>query len=148
MGLCRQNMGRIGLRCDKAIQMAKTVTLTIDWRQAELDMPENLQERQTEALLQDLAVLDGVEQVDRVADPDVPDGGMGAAWLWSILTAKITVDGLKQIGKEVQERLPGKPIEFTIKSGEKEVTVKNLRPDDLDATLEKLVAAAKELAED
>ena len=111
-------------------------------------MPENLQERQTVALLQDLVALDGVEQVDRVADPDVPDGGMGAAWLWGILTAKITVDGLKQLGKDVQARLPGKPIEFTIKSGDKEVTVKNLRPSDLDATLDKLVAAAKELAED
>ena len=54
---------------------------------------------------------------------------------------------LKRLAKEVQERLPSKPISFTVKAGDREVTISNLRPDDLDATLEKLVAAAKSLAE-
>ncbi|MFZ4678381.1 MAG: hypothetical protein ACOYM4_22275 [Nodosilinea sp.] len=128
--------------------MADTVWLTIDWREATTAMPEAQQETLTETLFRDMKGLDEVEQVRRVADPDLPDGGMGAAWLWSILTAEITVEGLKALGQEVQARLPDKPIEFTIKSGDREVTVKNLRPADLDATLDKLVAAAQQLAED
>lgn len=128
--------------------MAKTVWLTIDWHEAEGAVPEAQQEALTETLFRELHGFDGVEQVSRVADPKVPTGGMGAGWLWSVLTAEITLDGLKALGQEVQARLPGKPIEFTVKAGDREVTVKNLRPADLDATLEKLVTAAQQLAED
>jgi hypothetical protein len=126
----------------------QAVWLTIDWREAEGAVPEAQQEALTESLFRDLQGMDGVEQVRRVADPDVPTGGMGAAWLWSILTAQITVDGLKALGQEAQARLPGKPITFTLKAGDREITVENLRPTDLETTLDQLVAAAKQLAED
>lgn len=125
-----------------------TVELIINWREAEGTVPDAQQEALTETLFRDLRGFDGVEQVSRVADPAAPTGGMGAAWLWSVLTFEITVDSLRELGQEVQARLPGKPIEFTVKAGDREVTVKNLRPADLDATLDKLVAAAQKLAED
>lgn len=128
--------------------MTQAVWLTIDWREAEGAVPEAQQEALTEALFRDLQGFDGVEQIGRVADPDAPTGGMGAAWLWSILTAQITVDSLKALGQEAQARLPGKPIEFTLKAGDREITVKNLRPADLETTLDHLVAAAQQLAED
>ncbi len=114
--------------------MTETVWLTIDWREAESAVPSAQQEALTETLFRELHGFDGVEQVSRVADPHAPTGGMGAAWLWSILTAEITLDGLKALGQEVQARLPGKPIEFTVKAGDREVTVKNLPPTNLDAT--------------
>lgn len=126
----------------------QVVWLTLDWREAKGAVPVAQQEALTESLFRDLQGIDGVEQVRRVADPDAPTGGMGVAWLWSILTAQITVDGLKALGQEAQARLPGKPIEFTLKAGDREITVKNLRPADLEATLDQLVAAAKQLAED
>lgn len=126
----------------------QVVWLTLDWREAKGAVPVAQSEALTESLFRDLQGIDGVEQVRRVADPDAPTGGMGVAWLWSILTAQITVDGLKALGQEAQARLPGKPIEFTLKAGDREITVKNLRPADLEATLDQLVAAAKQLAED
>jgi hypothetical protein len=127
--------------------MTKTLWLTIDWRDADAEVPEAQQEQLTEVLFREMNCFDEVERVERVADPAAPDGGMGAAWLWSMLTAEVTIANLQRLGKEVQERLPGKPISFTVKAGDLEVTISNLRPDDLDATLEKLVAAAKSLAE-
>lgn len=127
--------------------MTSLLWLTIDWREADADVPEAQQEQFTEVLFRELNGFDEVERVERVADPTVPDGGMGAAWLWGILTAEVGVANLKRLGKEVQERLPGKPISFTVKAGDREVTISNLRPDDLDATLDKLVAAAKSLSE-
>ncbi|MDA0267431.1 MAG: hypothetical protein O3A14_10830 [Cyanobacteria bacterium] len=130
--------------------MTKSLWLTIDWRDADTDIPETQQEQLTEVLFREMNCFDEVERVERVADPAVPDGGMGAAWLWGILTAEVTVANLKRLGQEVQERLPGKPISFTVKAtkdGGAEVSATNVRPDDLDATLEKLVAAAKTLAE-
>jgi hypothetical protein len=128
--------------------MANTVQLMIDWRDADADMPAAQQETVTELLFREMNGFGEVERVERVADPAAPKGGMGAAWLWSILTAEVTIANIKRLGQEVQERLPGKPISFTVKAGDREVTVQNLRPDDLDATLEKLVAAAKDLAQD
>ncbi|ASC73379.1 uncharacterized protein XM38_043440 [Halomicronema hongdechloris C2206] len=129
--------------------MAKRVRLTIDWRQGMADVPLDHQETITTSLFQDLSQLDEVDQINRVADPQVPAGGMGvAAWLWSILTAEITIEGIKALGQDVQARLPGKPIEFTLEAGGKSISVKNLRPADLDATLDKLVAAAQDLAND
>jgi hypothetical protein len=127
--------------------MTTPLWLTIDWRDADANVPEAQQEQFTEVLFREMNCFDEVERVERVADPAVPDGGMGAAWLWGILTAKVTLENLKRLGQEVQERLPGKPISFTVKAGDREVTINNLRPDDLDATLEKLVAAARSLAE-
>lgn len=128
--------------------MDSTITLTLDWREAVAEMPEAQQEALTAALFREAQNLEEVERVERLADADVPDGGMGAAWLWSILTAEITIDGIKKLGQEAQARLPGKPIEFTVKSGESSISVKNLRPEDLDATLDKLVEAAKALVKD
>ena len=126
--------------------MADTVWLTIDWRQADPDIPEAQQEAFTEILFREMNGFDEIERVERVADPDAPAGGMGAAWLWSILTAEVTVENVKRLGQEVHERLPGKPMTFTVKSGDREVTAENVRPENLDATLDKLVVAAKKLA--
>ncbi|MFG6100609.1 hypothetical protein SPB21_35550 [Leptothoe sp. ISB3NOV94-8A] len=71
--------------------MTDTILLVIDWRDADSDMPEEQQEVLTQTLFQELRALDEVEDVKRIADPDVPDGGMGAKWLWSVLTAEITI---------------------------------------------------------
>ena len=128
--------------------MSGTVWLTVDWRDADDAMPEAQQEAVTELLFREMNGFDEVERVGRVADPAAPEGSMGVAWLWSMLTAEVTAANLKRFGKEVQERLPGKPISFTVKAGDREVTIQNLHPDDLDATLDKLVAAAKDLAND
>jgi hypothetical protein len=121
--------------------------LTLDWRNAASDLSESQQEALTQSLFRDFQTLDAVEQVQRIADPEVPAGGMGAQWLWSILTAEITVEGIKQVAAEAHARLPGKPMDFTVKMGDQEITVKNVRPGDadFDAVLTKLVAAAKEL---
>ena len=127
--------------------MTDTISLTIDWREADSNMPEEQQEVLTQTLFQELRALDEVEDVKRVADPDVPDGGMGANWLWSVLTAEITIEGIKQVCQDAYERLPGKPIEFTLEVDGKKANIgaKNVRPDNFDETLEKLVAAAQKL---
>lgn len=131
--------------------MTDTVWLTVDWRDADAHIPEEQQERFTEILLREMNRFDEVERMERVPDPAVPDGGMGAAWLWSILTAEVTVDNLKRLGQEVQARMPGKPMSFSFKrskEGDVEFSVENVRPEDFDAKLNQLVAAAQKLTED
>lgn len=122
-----------------------TVRLTVDWRTAESDVPEAMQEIFTQSLFQDLRRLDAIATVDRVPDSDVPEGGMGAKWLWSVLTAEIPGDGIKLALQEVFARLPGKPIDFVLEVDGRKMEVKGVRPDDIDDVSEKLVAAAKKL---
>ncbi|MEO1394939.1 MAG: hypothetical protein AAFV90_18705 [Cyanobacteria bacterium J06634_5] len=126
--------------------MTDTVRLTIDWRTSISDMPEAQQEAFTQSLFQDLRRADAVETVERVPDPDVPDGGMGAQWLWSILTAEIPGNGIKLALQEVFARLPGKPIDFVVElEGGRKMEVKGIRPNDIDAVAEKVAAAAQKL---
>lgn len=130
--------------------MTDTVWLTIDWREAEVDTPDTQQEIYTETLFHEVNRMDEVEQAARVPDANVPDGGMGAAWLWSILTAEVSIENLKRLGQEVQARLPGKPISFSFKrskDGDVEFSMDNVRPDEFSAKLDELVAAAKALAD-
>ena len=130
--------------------MADTIKLTIDWRDAESEMPEAQQEAFTQRVWQDLRSSSSVEAVDRLPDPDVPDGGMGAHWLWNVLTAEIPGPALRAACEEALNQLAGKPIEFTVevkgKEGEsRKVIAKNVRPDNTGNVLDQLVKAAKEL---
>lgn len=130
--------------------MANNIKLTIDWRDADSDLPESHQEALTQRIYRELRTSSSVETVERVPDPDVPDGGMGAHWLWNVLTAEIPGPALRAAGEEALNQLAGKPIEFTVevegKEGEsRKVTAKNVRPDNVSNVLDDLVKAAKNL---
>ena len=127
--------------------MTDTIKLTIDWRDAVSEMPDAQQEAFTQRVWQDLRVSNAVEKVERVPDPNVPDGGMGANWLWNVLTAEIPGPALRVAAEEALYQLGGRPIEFTLEVDGKsqKVGAKNVRPDDFDEVLDKLVEAAKKL---
>ncbi|MEL7226066.1 MAG: hypothetical protein AAGL17_14775 [Cyanobacteria bacterium J06576_12] len=127
--------------------MANTIKLTIDWRDADSDMPESLQESFTQRVWQDLRASSSVEKVERLPDPDVPEGGMGAQWLLNVLTAEIPGPALKAACEEALNHLAGKPIDITIDVGgeSRKIETKNVRPDDVQRVLDQVVAAAKEL---
>ncbi|MGD1862928.1 MAG: hypothetical protein ACFB0D_00085 [Phormidesmis sp.] len=130
--------------------MTDTIKLTIDWRDADSEVPEAHQEAFTQRMFQELRTSSSMEKVERLPDPDVPEGGMGAHWLWNVLTAEIPGPALRAAGEEALNQLAGKPIEFTVevegKEGEsRKVTAKNVRPDNVGNVLDQLVEAAKEL---
>ncbi|MEM9449107.1 MAG: hypothetical protein AAGA75_11290 [Cyanobacteria bacterium P01_E01_bin.6] len=123
------------------------MNITINWRQDERDVDPERQERETEMLYRELRQMDDVEAVNRVPDPDVPDGGMGAAWLWDVLQAEVSVENIGVLYRLVRDRLPGPPIDFELTNGDRKVVVKGVRPEDMDEAVKKLVAAAKELGD-
>lgn len=130
--------------------MVETIRLTIDWREADGEVSERQQEAFTQRVLKDLRASDAVETVERVADPAVPEGGMGAQWLWSLLTAEIPGPALRAASEEALHQLAGKPIEFTVEveGASRKISVKDVRPDDFDRVVDKLVEAAKALKAD
>jgi hypothetical protein len=127
--------------------MTDTVCLTIDWRTANQGMPDSQQEIFTQQLFKELKAIDAVESVSRVADSSPPEGAMGADWLWSILTAEIPGNGLRIACQEVFSRLAGTPMDLTIEvDGQvQKIDAKNIRPDDFDEVIDKLVAAAQKM---
>jgi hypothetical protein len=83
----------------------------------------------------------------RVSDPDVPAGGMGAQWLWNILTAEIPGDDLKVACKEALSKLEGETITFTVESkgDSQKIEVSSVHPDDFDRVVDKLVDAVEKM---
>ncbi|MEN8446831.1 MAG: hypothetical protein ABG776_17680, partial [Cyanobacteria bacterium J06555_13] len=114
--------------------MVNTIKLTIDWRDASSEMPEAHQEAFTQRVWQDLRASSAVEKVERLPDPDVPEGGMGAHWLWNVLTAEIPGPALRAAGEEALNQLAGRPIKFTLEVDDKsqKIVVDDVRLDDFD----------------
>lgn len=125
--------------------MIRPIQLTIDWRDDSNQAPEARKEAFTQSVYRSLKAHDAVQKVARVPDPTVPAGGMGAQWLWNILTAEIPGDGLRAACQEALDQLEGKPVTFKIESGGKTVIAKDVNPQNFDEVVDKLVAAAKEM---
>ena len=130
--------------------MSDTVWLTIDWRASDGGLLEAQRERLTQRMFWELRSHPHTNAVTRIPDPAIPSGAMGMQWLWSILTAEISGNGLQQVCEEVFSRLPGQPMELTVEVDEKsqKIDVKNVRPGDYEAVIEKLIEAAQRMKED
>jgi hypothetical protein len=131
--------------------------LTIDWRDNVTELPPSIQEQQTQNLYRGLRQLRDVEQVDRILDPNVPDGSLGAAWLPDVLvllTKVLTAANLGYIFNTIRQRLPGTPINFEIELEDLEskrktkFSMTGVRPEDFDKALDKFTNTVKELSGD
>jgi hypothetical protein len=92
------------------------IQITIDFRDSQTN-PEK-QEKQTQLLYQQLRSITGV-RVDRVVDPNPPQGGRdGGAFLWSVLTTQLNRKNisaaLRTVAKFLDEQ-PPKPVTETPK---------------------------------
>lgn len=124
-----------------------TVSLTIDWRAANNNLSDNQQEAQTQTLFRELRTVESIETVDRVAATDMPEGAMGAQWLWHILTAEISGHALRHAATEVFDRLRHQPMELTIavNGQSQKIDAKNVHPDNYEQVIDKLVEAAQRM---
>lgn len=121
--------------------------ITLDWSMSVSDLPIERQERQTQNLYQALQQLPEVESVNRMADPNPPDGSMGAAWLRDLLLTEVIPGNIGSIFRIIQQRLPGTPMNIKIEvDGQKAVIdVEGLRPENLDMVLSKVTKVAQDL---
>lgn len=126
--------------------MLKSLQLTVDWREANRDMPDAQNEALTQTLLKELRQMDAVETVERVSDAAVPTGSMGiGSWLWGVLTAEIPGDGIKLALQEVFERLPGKPIDVVVELDGRKIEMKGVRIQDIDEVEKKVLRMSQKL---
>ena len=127
---------------------APALQVTIDFRDANL--PEEQLDRLTANVLKDLKALDEVEKVERVPDPQVPDGGMGGGTLMGLLTAEVSLQNIRALAGYLTGKFTSKPIDLEIEVSDqnaqstqsRKIKLTGVRPEDLD----RVVAAAERLA--
>jgi hypothetical protein len=94
---------------------ASNVKVTFAIEDPNLDAEEL--DRVTQNLWQELRQLDEVEKVDRVADPNPPEGNKSfCGLLVGILTAEVNAANIKFALGYLRDRLVGKPIKLALKA--------------------------------
>ena len=112
--------------------------VTIDLSNAEPDLAQEELETLTQRLFQQMGGLDEVEQVNRIPEPNPPEGSkpLSAAFLVGLLTAEVNAQNIKALLQFIWERLSGKPIELKVEANGKKLEVKAYSQQELSAAIE------------
>ncbi|MCY7275941.1 MAG: hypothetical protein LH702_19940 [Phormidesmis sp. CAN_BIN44] len=119
------------------------IKLTIAFNDPELDSEEL--EAQAQNLLAQMRDLDEIETVDRVLDPNPPEGNKAiGGMLVGLLTALVNKENAQKLMGFLGDRLGGKSIELEIEANGKKLKVKASSQAELEAAI---AAAQKFIAE-
>ncbi len=101
----------------------RTIQFTFAVDDPELD--DDRRQKIASKLLRELRDSDEVEKADRAEDFN-PEAGSkpGFATLIGVLTAEVSIKNIKGFLSFLSDRLGDKPIEITVKVGDKEVSIK------------------------
>lgn len=120
-----------------------SVKFTIAFNDPDLDSEEL--EEQAQSLLAQMRNLDEVETVDRVLDPNPPEGNKAVgAILVGLLTAQVNKENAQKVMGFLFDRIGPKPIELEVEANGKKLKVKASSQAELTAAIEaaqKFVAA-------
>lgn len=109
-------------------------TVTIAFNDPELDL--EARDQQAQGLMAELNQMDEVSSVDRVPDPNPPEGNKaGGGFLPGILMAEVNMANAKKLMGFLGERMVGKPIELSVEGNGKKLTVKAYSHAELDAAI-------------
>lgn len=118
------------------------IALTITFTDADLNVSEL--EDEVLRLLEELSDRSDIESVDRVRDPNPPDGNKsGGAFLVGMLMAEVSVANAKKVLGFLGDRLGNKPISFEVEGNGKKLKVSANSREELDFAMQK----AKEFIE-
>ena len=100
-----------------------SIKFTIAFNDPDLDSEEL--DEQVQRLLSELKQIDEVDEVNRVIDPNPPEGNKSmGGFLVGLLTAEATVENAKKLLGFLGDRLGGKAIELTLEGNGKKLSVK------------------------
>jgi hypothetical protein len=111
------------------------IGLTINFNDPEADAEEL--DEEVQRLLRQMRDIDEVEAVDRVLDPNPPEGNKAVlGFIVGMLTAQVNPNNVKSLMGFLRDRLSGKAIELEIESHGKKLTVKAHSQAELIAAIE------------
>lgn len=112
-----------------------SVKFTIAFNDPDLDSEEL--EEQAQSLLAQMRNLDEVETVDRVLDPNPPEGNKAVgAILVGLLTAQVNKENAQKVMGFLFDRIGPKPIELEVEANGKKLKVKASSQAELTAAIE------------
>ncbi len=98
------------------------IALTITFIDPDLKSEER--DDEVVRLLEELSDRSDIESVDRVRDPNPPDGNKsGGAFLVGVLMAEVSVANAKKVLGFLGDRLGNKPISFEVEGNGKKLKV-------------------------
>ena len=119
------------------------IKLTINFNDPDLDPEER--DEQVRRLMNELKQMDEVETVDRVLDPNPPEGNKAVgAMLVGLLAMQVNLANAQKLMGFLGDRLGGKPIELELEANGKKLKVSAHSREELEAAIaaaQKFVAA-------
>jgi len=110
------------------------VKLTIAFNDPDLDSEEL--DEQAQRLMAELKQVEEVDAVDRVLDPNPPEGNKAlGGFLVGLLSAEVSVANAQKLMGFLGDRLGGKPIELAVEANGKKMTVKAHSREELEAAI-------------
>jgi hypothetical protein len=114
--------------------VTSSIKLTIHFNDPDLEPEE--QDEQVQRLIAELNDMDEVESVNRVLDPNPPDGNKSlGGFLVGLLMAEVNTANAKKLMGFLGDRLGGKPIELSVEANGKKLTVKAHSREELEAAI-------------
>ncbi|MEM9807106.1 MAG: hypothetical protein AAF959_17710 [Cyanobacteria bacterium P01_D01_bin.56] len=110
------------------------VKVEIAFNDPELDAEDR--EEQAQRLMAELKQMDDLESVDRVLDPNPPEGNKAIGGiLVGLLTAEVNMANAQKLMSFLGDRLGGKPIELEVEANGKKLTVSAHSREELEAAI-------------
>jgi hypothetical protein len=110
------------------------IKLTIAFTNPDLELEER--EDQAQQLIAELKQMDEVNAVDRVLDPNPPEGSKAfGGFLMGLLTTEVSVDNIKKLLGFLGDRLGNKPIELSVEGNGKKLSVKVSSREELESAI-------------
>jgi hypothetical protein len=111
-----------------------TVKLTFNFNDPDLTSDER--DEQAQRLMKELREVDEVESVNRVLDPNPPEGNKALGGiLVGLLTAEVNVGNAKRLFGFLSDRLGGKAIELEVEANGKKLKVKAQSREELETAI-------------
>jgi hypothetical protein len=111
-----------------------SIKFTIAFNDPDLDSQER--EEQAQRLMAELNQMDEVDTVDRVLDPNPPEGNKAiGGMLVGLLMAEVNIANARKLMGFLGDRLGGKPIELSVEANGKKLTVKAHSREELEAAI-------------
>ncbi len=110
------------------------IQITLAFNDPDLDPEER--DEQAQQLISELREIDEVETVDRVLDPNPPEGNKAfGGFLAGLLMAEVNAANAKKLMGFLGDRLGGKPIELEVEANGKKLKVKAHSREELESAI-------------
>jgi hypothetical protein len=93
--------------------------LTISLDKSNTDIDDDDKEKETQRLFNELRTLDDIEDVQRVINPEPPEGSKAiAGFLIGLLTAEVKPENIANLFRFLGDRLSNKEVSLTLSLGD------------------------------